>query len=300
MNFLGDHIQKLVPEVQKYSVALLAIFATTAGLVFTNALQLLHPPQLHVAFLDIGQGDAILITAPNGRELLIDAGPDQSVIEALGQEKNFFDRTIDFILATHSDKDHIGGFQYVFDRFIVPTTIESEISSPTLTDRTFNQKVSAEHGNKLLARSGERIILDPKHGIIVDILFPDQNPTGWETNEASIVAKVSYGNTSFLLTGDSPSDVENFLVREYGQQLHADVLKLGHHGSKTSSSDVFLQTVHPSIAIVSAGLGNKYGHPAPETIERVESVNAQVLETSQLGNIDCVSDGENVSCFGNK
>lgn len=296
-----EHTEKLISVTQKYSVTLLVIFVVISAFLFVNALQCLHPPQLRVAFLDIGQGDSIWIQAPNGRELLIDAGRDQTVLDRLGAEKSFFDRTIDFVLATHSDADHIGGFPYVFDRYAIPTVIESEISSPTVTDKTFAQKVITEHANKLIARSGERIELDPKHGVVIDILFPDQNPIGWETNTASIVAKVTYGNTSFLLTGDSPSEVEQFLVKTYGPQLHADVLKLGHHGSKNSSSDAFLQTVQPSIAIVSAGLNNKYGHPSPETIDRVEQdTSAQILQTPQIGTIDCLSDGQTVSCSGNK
>ena len=294
------HIRSLGTTIHtgivKNSMIVLGFFVVTAGIVLINAFPLMIDPVVKVSFLDVGQGDAILIQAPNGKELLIDSGPDQSVVDRLGEEKNFFDRVIDIVLATHSDADHIGGFPYILDRFIVPTIITSEISSPTLIVRTFKQKIETEHANTIKARSGERIILDKKYNVVIDVLFPDQNPTGWETNEASIVVKVSYGNTSFLLTGDAPTEVENFLVATYGQQLRADVLKLGHHGSKTSSSDLFLGTVNPSTVIVSAGLGNKYGHPSPETIERVESINAQILETSQMGTIRCVSNGDTVSC----
>lgn len=296
LNYLG----KLNQWLRKNSLAMLGIFVALAIAAGVYAFSLIDSSQLRIVFLDVGQGDAIWISAPNGRELLIDSGPDQSVIDQLGKEKSFFDRTIDMVLATHSDKDHIGGFPYVFDQFNIPLVIESEISSPTLIDKTFTNKVTTEQSKRLTARSGERIVLDPKHGVVVDILFPDQNTTGWETNEASIVAKVSYGETSFLLTGDSPSDVENHLVSLYGEQLRVNVLKLGHHGSKTSSDQNFLETVKPDIAIVSAGLGNKYGHPNPEVIERVESVNAQILETSIMGNIECRSDGHAVSCQGQK
>jgi competence protein ComEC len=292
--------QKINHIMRKNSLALLGIFVGIAVVSMVYAFGFFHPNELRVTFLDVGQGDAILITAPNGRELLIDSGPDQSVLDQLGTTKSFFDRTIDIVMATHSDKDHIGGFPYLFDQFTIPMVIESEISSPTLIDKSVTEKVLTEQSDRLIARLGERIILDPKHGVVIDILFPDQNTTGWETNEASVVTKVSYGNTSFLLTGDSPNEVENHLVKTYGPQLRSNVLKLGHHGSKTSSSQDFLETVHPEIAIVSAGLGNKYGHPNPEVIERVESVNAQIIETSTAGNITCRSDGHMVSCQGQK
>lgn len=293
-------IDSVTAYARKHHLILLGVFVTLALIVMTIALPLLRPPELRVSFLDVGQGDAILIHAPNGRELLIDSGADLTVIEKLGEEMNFFDRTIDMILATHSDADHIGGFPYVLDRYHIGTIIESEISSPTATDRMFGQKVSDEHANKLWARTGERIVLDQKYGVVLDILFPDQNPTGWETNEASIVVKLSYGKTSFLLTGDSPSEVEEHLVELYGDQLRADVLKLGHHGSKTSSSEEFLQDVKPTYAIVSAGLGNKYGHPSPEAMERTEAVNAEILGTPELGTIHCTSNGHKVVCQGSK
>lgn len=285
---------------EKNSLTILGIFIAGVGILSVYTYPMIQSHDLRVVFLDVGQGDAIWIQAPNGKELLIDAGPDQVVVERLGTEKSFFDRTIDFAMATHSDADHIGGFPYVFDRFFIPVMIESEISSPTVTDRVLTKKISAEQGHRLTARTGERIILDPKNNVVVDILFPDQNPNGWETNEASVVTKITYGNTSFLLTGDSPSEVEDFLVRQYGDQLKSNVLKLGHHGSKTSSSDTFLKTVQPDIVVVSAGLGNKYGHPAPEVIERVESTNAQIFETSRMGSIDCKSNGLTVACYSEK
>lgn len=293
-------INRIIFYIQKHHLITLGVFVGIAILIGSIAFPLLQSPRLHVAFLDIGQGDAIWIQAPNGRELLIDSGPDQSVLESIGKEKSFFDNTIDMVLATHSDKDHIGGFPYIFDRYQIPLVIESEISSPTIIDKTFTQRIISESSNRLLVRTGERIVLDPRYGIVVDILFPDQNTTGWETNEASVIIKITYGSTSFLLTGDSPSEVEQFLVKTYGEQLKSDVLKLGHHGSKTSSSAEFLETVQPSIAIVSAGLGNKYGHPHEEVIEKTEDVHAQILETAQLGTINCYSDGKTVSCSGNK
>lgn len=297
---LSGWIHKSISLAQKNHLIILGVFVCSAVITMSIAFPFIQPPQLHVAFLDVGQGDSIWIQAPNGSELLIDAGPDQDVLAQLGKEKSFFDNTIDMILVTHSDKDHIGGFPYILDRYHVPLVIESEIESPTLIDRTVTEKITKESSDRLLARSGERIILDPRAGVVVDILFPDQNTTGWETNEASAIVKISYGTTSFLLTGDSPSKVEQFLVKTYGDQLKSDVLKLGHHGSKTSTSQEFLDTVQPSIAIVSAGFGNTYGHPHEEVIERVGEIQAQIFETAELGTVDCYSDGKNIFCAGSR
>ncbi len=292
--------EKITEIMKKHVIILAALFGTGVIIVGIWVYPLLQEKTLRVSFLDIGQGDAILITAPNGRTILIDAGPDQTVTSKVGEQLSFFDRTIDIVLATHSDADHIGGFPYLFDRYQIPLLIESEIASPTVVDRAFGQRVTTEQSDRLLARAGERIILDDKRGIVVDILFPDQNPKGWETNEASIVAKVSYGTTSFLLTGDAPTEVEDHLVAIYGDQLRSNVLKLGHHGSKTSSGDNFLQAVQPEIAIVSAGLGNKYGHPSPEVVERVGETSAHIMETMTMGTITCISDGKEVLCEGER
>ncbi len=297
---LDDIINPLFLRVEKYIqrniILLIGIFITSITIIIFTIIPLLQTPLLKVSFLDVGQGDAIFIQAPNGRKLLIDAGPDQSVIEEIGKLLPFFDRRIDMILATHSDADHIGGFSYLFDRYYIPLVIESEIASPTVVNRVFNEKQENEKSARLFSRTGERIILDPKRNIIIDVLFPDQNPENWETNEASIVVKVSYGETAFLLTGDAPSDVENHLVDIYGNQLQSNVLKLGHHGSKTSTSELFLQTVQPEYAIVSAGLGNRYGHPHSEVLEQVENYKVRILETTSSGTIQCLSNGVRVLC----
>lgn len=289
-------LQIIIEYIQKNILMIVGIFGGVVVIVISMTIPLLQSPILKVSFLDVGQGDAIFIQASNGKKLLIDAGPDQSVVEEVGKILPFFDRRIDMVLATHSDADHIGGFPYLFDRYYIPLVIESEIASPTVVHRIFGEKKVAEQSNRLVARAGERIILDPKNNIVIDIIFPDQNPVQWETNEASIIVKVSYGETSFLLTGDAPSEVENHLIDIYGEQLQSNVLKLGHHGSKTSTSDLLLEVVKPEFAIVSAGLGNRYGHPHPEVVERVELNNAHILETATVGTIYCMSNGIRVVC----
>lgn len=284
--------------VRKNTITIIGIFLTVVIFISSQVITLLQSTELQVVFLNVGQGDAIWIQAPNGKEVLIDAGPNQTTLAELSKVKSFFDRTIDFIMITHSDKDHIGGFPEIFERYKIGHVIESEISSPTIIDKTVTSSIEQERATKIIARAGERIVLDPKNGVVIDVLFPDQKTSGWETNEASLIVKVTHGSNSFLLTGDAPSEVEDFLVQIYGSQLQSDVLKLGHHGSKTSTSDAFITTVQPETVIVSAGLGNRYGHPHPEVIERAENANVQVLETAQQGSITCRSNGVRVVCGG--
>lgn len=281
---------------KKYSLHIIFVFIVLVGYITIQSFNLLRPAVLTVAFLDVGQGDAIWIQAPNGKELLVDTGPGQAVVTELAKLKNFFDRTIDMVLLTHTDSDHIGGVPEVFKRYHVPLVVTSEVSSPTLIHKTSQEFIQQEKSNRLIARMGERIVLDSRSGVVVDVLFPDYSTENWETNEASIIVKVTYGDISFLLTGDAPTEVEDYLINSYGDQLRSTVLKLGHHGSKTSTSARFLETVQPEITIVSAGLGNRYGHPSPEVVERITETDKVLLETSRIGTIICTSDARRIFC----
>jgi competence protein ComEC len=290
-------MQSIVNAIRKkYIVHGIIIFCIFVGYSISYAGTLLQSPVVTVAFLDVGQGDAIWIQAPNGKELLIDTGAGQSVVTELSKLKKFFDRTIDIVLLTHPDSDHIGGVPEVFKRYHIPLVITSEVSSTTLIYKTIQEIIDQEKSGRLMARLGERIILDSRSGVVVDVLFPDSSTENWETNEASIVVKVTHGDISFLLTGDALIDVEDYLIDIYGEQLQSTVLKLGHHGSQTSTGDRFLETVQPEIAIVSAGLGNRYGHPHPEVVERVTERDIALLETARNRTIICTSNAKTVIC----
>src|SRR3989344_299224 len=214
---------------------------------------------LTVAFLDIGQGDAIFIEAPNGNQVLIDGGPNKSVLRALGKMMPFYDHTIDAIVATHPDQDHISGLVDVLNRFSVAAVFEPGVNASTSAYQTFEKTIADKKVPRILARRGMRIVLD--EGVFLNILFPDRDVNNTETNTASIVAQLHYGNTNVLLTGDSPQAIEKYLVSLDGKTLHSDVLKPGHHGSKTSSSLEFVTAVTPTYAVISSGKDNKYGHP---------------------------------------
>jgi competence protein ComEC len=248
---------------------------------------------LTVAFLDVGQGDAIYIEAPNGNQMLIDGGPSGSaVLRALGQVMPFYDRSLDLVLATHPDQDHVGGLPAVFDRMQVDGVVTTENISGTGAYAAFEEAISGEHAHRILARTGERIILD--EGVVLEILFPDSSTRGWETNTGSIVARLSYGDTSFLLTGDSPLAIEKYLVNKKGGMLHSGVLKLGHHGSRTSSSREFLSAVNPEYAIISAGLNNKYGHPHKEVTDLLDELKIPTVSTAEQSSIIFETNGEDL------
>src|SRR3990167_6616951 len=266
----------------------------------TNAAQLSGVVQseknddelLTVAFLDVGQGDAIYIETPDGIQLLIDGGPDSSVLRELNTQLSHLDRTIDIVLATHSDKDHIAGVIDVLARYEVESIITTSNQNDTTVARTFAESVQLEGADLYTAQAGQQYQLGASTTLF--ILSPLGDPTNWESNSASIVALLEYGDTSFMLTGDAGLNTEEYLVSSYGEFLKSDVLKLGHHGSKTSSGEAFLDTVQPEIGIVSAGIDNSYGHPHPSVVSSLEERDIKILETSKLGTIIFKSDGGRV------
>ncbi len=247
---------------------------------------------LKVSFLDIGQGDAIFIEAPNGRQILLDGGPGSSVLRRLSQVMPFYDRSIDALIVSNPDKDHFAGFLDVLDRYTVRYIIEPGTISTTAVYHAFRALVQKENLPTFLLRTGDRIVLDRKRGVVLDVLFPDRDVSELSINDGSLVAKLSYGNTCVMLMGDSTQGVEEYLVHLFGPQLQCQVLKAGHHGSRTSTSPVFVADVKPTFAVISDGLNNKYGHPHQETLDTLKKFNVQILRTDELGTITLASDGQ--------
>jgi competence protein ComEC len=249
-------------------------------------------PNLTVTFLNIGQGDSILIETPDGVQALVDGGPDAAVLGELAAALPLFDRSLDLVLGTHPDKDHIGGLVDVLHRYKVSTIITTENTGETLTAFNYRKALTQEGADVVMARAGQVYQLGASTTLV--IFSPVSDPSMLESNTASIVAQVRYGSTTIMLTGDAPSSIERYLVDAYGTQLQSDVLKLGHHGSKTSSSDEFLSAVNPKFAAVSAGKNNTYGHPALETVARVNAHNIPIVSTIEQGRITFASDGVSI------
>jgi competence protein ComEC len=261
-----------------------------ANLLVWAALYQRRPTNLlKVYFLDIGQGDAILIETPRRAQILIDGGANRKVMSELGKILPFGDRRIDMVMETHPDRDHIGGLPEVIARYDVGMFLEPGVESDNSIDDELERRVGEKKIPSILARRG--MVLDFGDGAKLTILFPHTDVSRWETNDASIVARLDYGESSFLLTGDSPMRVENILMGLDKSILDTDVLKAGHHGSRTSTSLAYANAVSPEYAIISSGKDNSYGHPHKEVLDILGKVNAKILNTAEIGTITFETDG---------
>ena len=257
---------------------------------------------LTVSFLNVGQGDSIFIQAPSGRQVLIDGGANTGVLREVAGVMPWYDRSIDVVIPTHPDADHIGGLIDVLARYRIETIIHSSVEGDTKTFAAFNRAMAeqvrpvrgpASNGaREIVAMRGQ--IVDLGGGAYLQILSPDRLVPDVYTNDGGVVARLVYGATAFMLPCDAPQSVENYLVALGTSSLKANVLKAGHHGSKTSSSALFLGYVAPEYGVFSRGCDNKYGHPAPETTARFAQFEIPTLDTCKDGTISFVSDGQTV------
>ena len=245
---------------------------------------------LKVYFLDVGQGDAIFVETPSRKKLLFDGGPTRNVLAKIGEVTSFDTKRIDVVIESHPDKDHIGGLPEVIDRYDVGIFLEPGVESENSIDEELHKRLIEKNIPNILARRGMKI--DFGDGAELLILFPNQNVSDWETNDASIVAKLTYGDKSFLLNGDSTKKAE-FILYDLNQIiLDSDVLKVGHHGSRTSTSLLFAEAVSPLYAVISAGADNSYGHPHQEVLDILTSLGTKIVSTADLGTITFETNGE--------
>jgi competence protein ComEC len=270
----------------------MAVLSGAALITALFCFQYVHAHNdLAVAFLDVGQGDAVLIQSPSGRQVLYDAGPPSgAVLSGLDSMMPFYDRSLDAIILSHPDLDHTGGFPDVLRRYHVGLALEPGVFSGNGAYEAVESEITNSHVPRFLAKAG--MTLDLGDGVKLHVLYPDRDVTGFDTNDASIVLLIEYGKTRVILSGDLPSAYEEQVVARYGKELHAQVLKLGHHGSRTSSSPTWLATVRPEIAVISRGIDNKYGHPHKEVLGQLAQLNIPFLDTAVQGSIVFHSDGE--------
>lgn len=234
--------------------------------------------------LDIGQGDSIFIQSPTGVQVLIDAGPPKNIIGKLSKVMPLLDRSIDSVIMTHPDQDHIGGFADVLKLYKVSSVFEPGVYGDSKTYQNLEKEIQNKKIPHFLARKGTR--LDLGGGVYLYFIFPDRDVYDWETNDASVVAKLVYGENTFIFTGDATTQTEKLILENNKDEfLDVDFLKVGHHGSRTSTSYDFVKTLSPEYALISDGKNNKYGHPHQEVLDLLSEFGVKVLRTDELGTV---------------
>jgi len=249
--------------------------------------------KLHVYFLDIGQGDAIFVKTGSGLQILIDGGPDDTVLRRLGEVMPFYDRSIDLVVATHPDTDHLAGLVSVLEKYKVDQILETGMACVTSLCRGWEEAKEKEDTRVTLAYLGQEVEVDEETSFLV--LHPFESQEGKvlsKRNNGGIVLKLLYGSQSVLLTADIEKQIENKLVLA-GLDLEADFLKVAHHGSKTSTTENFLKAVSPLAAFIEVGAHNRYGHPTDEVLSRLENFGIKYYRTDTEGTIELVLDGKN-------
>ena len=246
--------------------------------------------QLQITYIDVGQGDSAFIQFPNGKTMLIDAG-ESSAYEKISKSIDSTKTThIDVIVATHPHADHIGSMANIIKNYSIGKIYMPKATSNTKTFETLLQTI-ADHNLKITeAKNGVTINLDET--VAVEILSPISAKYD-DTNNYSVVLKITYKDTSFLFTGDAEIFVEEELI-DNGLDISADVLKVGHHGSTTSTSAAFLRNVRPTYAIISVGADNSYGHPKQKVLDRLADFGVTVYRTDELGTITLTSNGDDI------
>ena len=276
--------------------AALALFLVSAT-VWTAAITA-PDGRLTVTFLDVGQGDAIFIQTPSGKQILIDGGPNPEALEReLGRVMPFWDRTLDVVTLTHPDADHLNGLVSVLERYDATLIVDTGVPSTSAGYAAWRRLVHDSDAGRLDAYAGQQ--LRTGDGVIISVLNPPGELPAWTPdlrNNSGVTLRVAYGAVSFLLPADIHHYAEEALVAS-GARLQATVLKAAHHGSATSSSQAFLNAVAPEAVVVSAGRENKFGHPSPEVVERLAAVVGEggLYVTAERGPVRFATDGERLS-----
>ena len=289
---------------------------STGLILLFTFLSTLPDRKLHIVFCDVGQGDGAYIRFPDGRDMVVDGGPNDKIIECLSKHMPFWDRKIDLVFMTHPQKDHMQGLISVFERYTVDYFVRSDIDNTTEGYKKLEDVVGQRRIPVRFMTGGKEITVGSTR---LDMLWPSEEQiakaqefkrshladsqgetlqgkeivlgaTVGELNDYSLVFHLRYGTFDVVFTGDADQHVENQYVGKKLSDDTIEVLKVPHHGSKTGMTDAFIEWVKPALAVISVGK-NSYGHPSDKALTQLAAVNAKVLRTDQKGDIEVVSDG---------
>jgi len=250
--------------------------------------------KLHLVFCDVGQGDGMLVISPGGKQIVVDGGPGSKIGDCLSQKMPFWDRTIEMVVLTHPERDHLEGLLEVLARYKVEMILSTGIKNDTELFNAWHETVKAEGAKIYGAKAGDKLVLDSLQGqtLLIDVLWPTSEKLElWklaglsETNESSIVLRVSLGQFCAYLTGDLPKELLQPLLDKPCQ-----VIKIAHHGSKTSTNQEIINAVSPEAAIIQVGR-NSFGHPQKEVLELLQSKGVKILRNDANGNVEVITDG---------
>ncbi|OGF20661.1 hypothetical protein A2316_03910 [Candidatus Falkowbacteria bacterium RIFOXYB2_FULL_38_15] len=249
--------------------------------------------KLVVNFFDVGQGDAILIKTPNNQKILIDGGPDNGVLAKLGRSLPFYDKEIDLVILSHPHTDHLIGLIEVLKRYKVKKILGTGVMHTTPEYLVWLEEINGQKIPLEIAIRGQSFDFGGETKL--EILYPLENLAGQsvdDLNNTSIVSKLTFKNNSFLFVGDAEFPIEEKLIAS-DADLKANVLKIGHHGSKNATSENFLEKVDPQNAVISVGANNKFGHPSGRVTNRLKREGVEILRTDEMGDIKFLGDGNN-------
>lgn len=253
--------------------------------------------QMAIHYIDVGQGDCILIQV-NNKNLLIDSGPSSNRKNLLDYLENLNIKRLDYIIATHPHEDHIGNMdtlirRYNIGSFYSPKIIHSSTTFENMISSLVDKNLKINILNKGVTG------IDLGENTSVSVYSPLENLYSDNLNDYSPIIKITFLNNSFLFTADAEISTENTVLSQ-NENLKCDILKIGHHGSSTSTSPDFITAVNPSVAIISVGKNNSYGHPTPEIISLLNSLNIKTIRTDINGSIIAISDGSNINIYNIK
>lgn len=273
-------------------ILVISLFASGCS----NLVEALNQPvetdfegELKVYYFDVGQGDSIYIKTPNGDDILIDAGDNNYGDDVVNYLNELNVDDIEVLIATHPHADHIGGLDTVLENFTVEAVYAPKVVHTSQTYEDFLLGVANEGLKITKAEAGVTIPLEGVEAKFVGPVGEYESLNNW-----SAVLHLTYGNTAFLFSGDAEIEAEHDIL-ELNQNIKADVYKVGHHGSSTSTTDKYLAAINPEYAVISSGIDNRYGHPHQETLTKLNSNGINIFRTDEKGTIIFTSDGNNIS-----